>query len=92
MVSVFNGATLDLTVSNLTVTFPELQNERTYTQALKTTVTRIWKTLQFSANNRILVTGTFKPPIDINIHKFIFFPQSSFPSLFDFPTKLIVLT
>ena len=41
MVSVFNGATLDLTVSNLTVTFPDLQNERTYTQALKTTVTRI---------------------------------------------------
>ena len=33
MVSVFNGATLDLFVSNLTVTFPDLQNERTYTQA-----------------------------------------------------------
>ena len=35
IVSVFNGATLDLTVSNLTVTFPDLQNERTYTQAPK---------------------------------------------------------
>ena len=35
MVSVFNGATLDLAVSNLIVTFPDLQNERTYTQAPK---------------------------------------------------------
>ena len=35
IVSVFNGSTLDLTVSNLTVTFPDLQNERTYTQAPK---------------------------------------------------------
>ena len=35
MVSVFNSATIDLAVSNLTVTFPDLQNERTYTQAPK---------------------------------------------------------
>ena len=35
MVSVSNGATLDLAVSNLTVTFPGLQNELRYTQAPK---------------------------------------------------------
>ena len=35
MVSVFNGATQDLAVSNLTLTFPDLQNERTYIQAPK---------------------------------------------------------
>ena len=33
MVSVFNGAALDLAVNNLTLTFPDLQNERTYTHA-----------------------------------------------------------
>ena len=35
MVSVFNGVTQDLAVSNLTVIFPVLQNKRTYTQAPK---------------------------------------------------------
>ena len=35
MVSVFNCATLDLAVSNLTVTFRDLQNEHTYTKAPK---------------------------------------------------------
>ena len=33
MVSVLNGATLDLPVSNLMVIFPDMQNECTYTQA-----------------------------------------------------------
>ena len=35
MVSVFKNATLDLTVSNLTPTFPDLQKERTHTRAQK---------------------------------------------------------
>ena len=35
MVSVFIGAALDLAVSNLTVTFPDLQKDRTYAQAPK---------------------------------------------------------
>ena len=33
MVSVFKGGALDLAASNLTVTFPDLKNECTYTQA-----------------------------------------------------------
>ena len=33
MVSVLKGAALDLAVSNLTVIFPDIQNECTYTQA-----------------------------------------------------------
>ena len=43
------------------------------------------KNRAFSENNRILVTRTFKPPIDI--HKFIYSPQIFFPSFFDFPTN-----
>ena len=35
MVSVFKGGALDLAASNLTVTFPDLQNKCTYTQAPK---------------------------------------------------------
>ena len=35
MVSIFNGATLDLAVSNLTMTFPDLQKEHTHRQVPK---------------------------------------------------------
>ena len=62
MVSIFNDATLDLALSNLTLTLSDLQKERTYTQAPKPLLLASEKPCNFG-NNRILVSQTFKLPL-----------------------------
>ena len=92
MVSVFNGATQDLAVSNLTLTFPDLQNERTYTQAPKPLLIASAKPYNSWQTIGSLSLELRKSPIDTNMQNFINFQQISFKSFFDSPTKFIIPT
>ena len=73
MVSVFNGATQDLAVSNLTLTFPDLQNERTYTQAPKPLLIASAKPYNSWQTIGSLSLEIRKSPIDTNMQNFINF-------------------